>query len=290
MLSLSKQKQTNLKIEAKSKHENYLAYALTEADLCRVKQEKKLYGLMGYPLTHSFSQKYFTEKFQTLNLAGHSYKLFPVDHIMQFPELIMRHPSLVGLNITIPYKTDIINFLDQIDHEAAEVGAVNTIKIRQTAGDVIVKGFNTDIYGFEISLRNFIETLPLKALVFGTGGAAKAVMYVLRKLEIEYINVSRMASEKTISYEALTNEIYQSHLLWINATPVGMHPDEAGKLPIDYNRITPEHYIYDLIYNPSQTGFLQEAENRGAHTKNGLEMLHLQADKSFEIWEDSKVK
>ncbi|MBI3232512.1 MAG: shikimate dehydrogenase [Bacteroidetes bacterium] len=245
---------------------------------------------MGYPLTHSFSQKYFSDKFKTLNLSGYSYKLFPVDHIMQFPELIMRNPSLMGMNITIPYKVDIMNFLDQVDHEAAEVGAVNTLKIRQTVGDIIVKGYNTDIYGFEVSLLNFIPDTQIKALVFGNGGASKAVVYVLKKLEIPYQVVSRNPKGDEMSFNDVTEELYSSHLLLINTTPVGMSPDTASKLDLPYETLSAHHYVYDLIYNPDKTAFLTEAEKQGAHIKNGLEMLHLQADKAFEIWEDSKVK
>ncbi len=172
-----------------------------------LKQSKKVFGLIGYPLDHSFSQKYFTEKFKQLNLSGYSYKLFPLDHIMQFPELIMRNTNLVGLNVTIPYKEDIMNFLDQIDHQAADVGAVNTIKIRQTAGDVIVKGYNTDIYGFENSLVPFIGNNQLKALVFGSGGASKAVVYILKKLNIDYIVVSRKSQNNSITYTDLSKDI-----------------------------------------------------------------------------------
>lgn len=267
-----------------------LAYTHVLNELCEVKQEKKLYGLMGYPLIHSLSAKYFTEKFQQLGLSGRSYRLFPLDHIMQFPELIMRNPSLIGLNITVPYKIDIMNFLDQIDHQALEVGAVNTIKIRQTAGDVIVKGYNTDIYGFEVSLSGFIQEMKPKALVFGTGGAAKAVIFVLKKLGIDFLQVGRTETENVISYSALKKSIYANYLLWINTTSVGMYPDVDQKLSIDYETLTSEHFVYDLIYNPIESNLLTMALSKGASIKNGLEMLYLQADKSFEIWEDSKVK
>ncbi len=255
-----------------------------------MKQSKKVFGLIGYPLEHSFSQKYFTEKFKQLNLLGYSYKLFPLDHIMQFPELIMRNTNLAGLNVTIPYKEDIMNFLDQIEHEASDVGAVNTIKIRQTAGDVIVKGYNTDIYGFENSLVPFIGSSPLKALVFGSGGASKAVVYILKKLNINYIVVTRKPQNNSTTYTDLSKDIYNDHLLWINTTPVGMSPHDNEHLPIDFDSITSKHFIYDLVYNPEKTMLLTEAEKRGARIKNGLEMLQLQAEKSFEIWEDSKIK
>lgn len=256
-----------------------------------IKQEKKLYGLIGYPLTHSKSPEYFSQKFKEMGLQGYSYRLFPMDHIMQFPELLMRQSGLRGLNVTVPYKSDIMNFLDQVDHEAQECGAVNTIKIRQTKGDLIVKGYNTDIYGFRTSLLNFLGEARPEALVIGNGGAAKAVKFVLRALNIPYIVVCRHpeASDE-IAFEALTAEEAGSKKLWVQCTPLGMLPHADTKPELPYDVVGAEHLLFDLVYQPDTTAFMLEGAQRGAQVKNGLEMLYLQAEKSFEIWEHPEYR
>lgn len=206
--------------------------------------------------------------------------------MMQFPELLMRQSNLRGLNVTIPYKTDIMNFLDQIDKEAQECGAVNTIKIRQTKGDLIVKGYNTDIYGFRISLLNFMGEERPPALVIGNGGAAKAVTYVLRELQIPFTVVCRNPEAAgEISFEALTHDLAAAAKLWVQCTPLGMAPELDSKPNLPYEVLTNSHFLFDLVYHPEVTAFMKAGISRGAKIQNGLEMLHLQADKSFEIWE-----
>jgi shikimate dehydrogenase len=248
---------------------------------------KKTFGLLGYPLSHSFSQIYFTEKFKQLGLGGYSYKLFPLDNIRQFPELIMRSSSLVGLNVTIPYKEDILNYLDLTHPVAAAVGAVNCVLIRQTKGDLLIQGYNTDVYGFEKTLHTFIPAGSHKALILGTGGSSKAVAYVLGQQNIPYTIVSRNPAEGQLAYHQLDQACMSSHSLIINCTPVGMFPhiDDAPAIP--YQFISSHHYCYDLIYNPAETMFLTKCLAAGAKIKNGLDMLYLQADRSFDLWESN---
>lgn len=240
----------------------------------------KQFGLIGYPLSHSFSQKYFTEKFENEHIGGCRYDNFPLTEINEFKDLISNN-DLTGLNVTIPYKQVVMPFLDSVEDEAAAIGAVNTIQFRNGK----LKGYNTDVYGFVESLMPFIlERSDLKALILGTGGASKAVAYGLKKMHIQYQFVSRTERENTITYDALTPELVKQNQLIVNTTPLGMYPnvDEAPKIP--YNGITDEHILYDLVYNPVETLFLLKGKEKGAEIKNGLEMLHLQAEKAWEIW------
>lgn len=248
----------------------------------------KRYGLVGYPLGHSFSAGYFAEKFSALGLAGEcSYGNFPVEHIEDLKTVLPA--DVEGFNITIPHKQHILPLLSEIDPEAEAVGAVNCVKVLP---DGSFKGYNTDVYGFEVSLREMLRTFPgqlssLKALVLGTGGAAQAVHHVLRKLGIDFVEVSRTASgPQRISYEQLTPEIMDAHRLIVNTTPLGMHPNVSAKAALPYGCIGAGHYLYDLIYNPAETAFLREGRIRGAWVKGGLEMLVLQAERSWEIWND----
>ena len=244
----------------------------------------RLFGLIGYPLSHSFSKKYFSEKFQELQLEDHVYELFPLQHIEELPNLIKSHPNLTGLNVTIPYKQDVIPFLNELDSAAKEIGAVNTINFGQSG----LKGYNTDVYGFELSLKEtlsrFDGTKVEKALVFGTGGAAKAVEFVLRKLEIEFLLVSRSASKGHLTYDEIDKEILSEYSLLINTTPLGMSPNIDSAPPIPYDDLSRSNILFDLVYNPEKTLFLKEGERHGCLIKNGLEMLHLQAEKAWEIW------
>jgi shikimate dehydrogenase len=236
------------------------------------------YGLIGYPLTHSFSPKWFMEKFAAEGIDA-TYKAYPLENIESINDLLANYP-LRGLNVTIPYKTGVVDLLDHISAEVEVIGAVNCIDIRH--GQRI--GYNTDVIGFENSLKPLFQAHHTKALVLGTGGAAKAVNYVLDKLGIERTSVSRNKSDDTLTYEELTEDIIAAHTLIINTTPLGMSPDVDVAPAIPYDVITGEHLLYDLIYNPEETKFLQLGREQGAVTKNGYEMLVLQADASWEIW------
>jgi shikimate dehydrogenase len=240
----------------------------------------KIYGLIGYPLTHSFSKKYFTEKFQRENITDCTYENFPLENIQQVNELFNR-PDLCGLNVTIPYKEKILPFLTEQHEVVVATGACNCIKIKE--GNYI--GFNTDVVGFELSLKKYLQPHHTRALIFGTGGAAKAVEYVLNKLGIAYLFVSRKkGSANTISYHDLKVELLQEHLLLINTTPLGMYPKLDDCPDIAYDYLTPQHHLFDLVYNPEKTLFLQKGEAKGASIQNGYEMLLLQAEESWKIW------
>ncbi|MFF5381757.1 shikimate dehydrogenase family protein [Pedobacter suwonensis] len=244
----------------------------------------KKYGLIGYPLSHSFSKKYFTEKFHNEGITDHQYELFPIADIKSLPDLLSENPSLFGLNVTIPHKVNVLCYLNEVDEAAEKIGAVNCISIRSFEGESYLKGYNTDAYGFEESLKPLLGPQHNKALIFGDGGAAKAVKYVLEKLNIEYQAVVRKATSGTILYSEITPEILASHKLLINTTPLGMSPNVDTFPDIDYSLIGPGHLAYDLVYNPLETAFLVKAAAGGARTKNGLEMLHQQAEKAWAIW------
>ena len=241
----------------------------------------RLFGLIGFPLSHSFSPTFFAEKFAREGITDAEYSLFPLANISEFPRLLAENPSLVGLNVTIPHKVSVIPFLTSLSTEAAEVGAVNTVVIR---GEKRV-GYNTDVLGFETSLRRFIgNTSGLKALVLGTGGASMSVTFVLRKLKIPYHLVSRTDAHSLV-YQQLIPEVLTQYRLIINTTPVGMLPDIAASPLLTYTGIGPKHFLFDLIYNPAETRFLQLGAALGARTCNGLEMLHCQAEHAWEIWQ-----
>ncbi len=243
---------------------------------------KKKIGLIGYPLSHSFSKKYFTEKFEKENLQDYEYLNFECNNLDDFPLILQQNPELIGLNVTIPYKEKILKYVDYKDPVVNETGASNTLLINNGK----ISAYNTDVYGFKESLLPLLEKQHKKALILGTGGASKAIKYVLKELNIKYISVSRMPKNTSqISYEQLTENIVLSHLLVINTTPVGSYPDEKKAPAFPYKFITPEHLFYDLIYNPSQTIFLKKAKEKGAKVSNGLKMLYLQAEKSWKIWQ-----
>jgi shikimate dehydrogenase len=243
----------------------------------------KLYGLIGFPLSHSFSKKYFTEKFLNEGLTEHQYDLFELNDINEIVGLINNHPELVGLNVTIPHKETIIPYLDHLDKSAKIVGAVNVIKIK----DNVLTGYNSDFFGFESSLLKFINSsiASYSALVLGTGGASKAVIAVLKANKIPYRLISRSKGNDALTYDELNNTslIADSNLI-INTTPLGMTPKTDSCPDIDYNQLSNKHYVFDLIYNPPETMFLAKAGGKKAEVKNGLEMLQLQAEKSWEIW------
>jgi len=243
----------------------------------------KIYGLIGFPLSHSFSKKYFTEKFLNEGIADHQYELYPIENIDDLGELIA-NPDLCGLNVTIPHKVNVLPFLNEIDAAAEQIGAVNCISINHFEGESYLKGYNTDAYGFEESIKPFLKPHHTKALIFGDGGATKAVKYVLEKLNISYITVVRKATPGTILYSEITPDILKSHTVLINSTPLGMSPNIDTYPEIDYSYIGPEHLAYDLVYNPLETAFLAKVAANGGAIKNGLEMLHKQAEKSWVIW------
>ncbi|MHA4736684.1 shikimate dehydrogenase family protein [Dyadobacter sp. MSC1_007] len=245
-----------------------------------------LYGLIGFPLTHSFSKRYFTDKFVREKIKESSYELFEIKSLEELPTLLKKK-DLRGLNVTIPYKKDVIAYLDDLDDASAErIGAVNTIKIY---ADGSTKGFNTDYYGFQQSLVEWLDRRGescdnLKALVLGNGGAAKAVRVALQDLKMEYTLVSRQKSDDCASYEELTEELMNTHLLIINTTPLGTYPNTEECPLIPYEWVTRRHFLYDLVYNPAETLFLKNGAAKGAATQNGLKMLELQAEKAWEIW------
>ena len=241
------------------------------------------FGLIGFPLTHSFSKTYFNKKFAAEMLSDCHYDMFPIESIYELPELVDNTPELMGLNVTIPYKQLVIDLLDDKRNLPRGLDACNCIKIRQ--GRLI--GYNTDIYGFENSLTPLLKPQHKKALVLGTGGAAKAVCFVLEKLGIEYARVSRTANEHgTYLYRDLLPEIVFDHKLIVNCTPVGMYPHLGAAPAIPYASLSAEHLLYDLVYNPGITQFLQKGAHRGAKIKNGLEMLQLQAEGAWRIWNE----
>jgi shikimate dehydrogenase len=243
----------------------------------------RLFGIIGFPLSQSFSPGFFAKKFSDEGLANCRYEAFPLPSIDLLPQILKENPSLVGLNVTIPYKTAVIPFLHSLSDEAKSIGAVNVIKIKD--GQLV--GHNSDVFGFEYSLRNFLpDPFPknLRALVLGTGGASKAVQFVLRKIGVPFLIISRSRSADFIDYQSITDEILQSHQLIVNTTPFGMAPQVDGCPPLPYQLLTPRHYLYDLVYNPAKTKFLSLGEARGCKLLNGLPMLYLQAEKAWEIW------
>ncbi len=246
----------------------------------------RLFGLVGRSLAHSFSQTYFTQKFYQLGLEDHRYELFELAAASELPGLLARHPDLAGLNVTIPYKEQVWPYLHEVASSAARVGAVNVIEI-QADGRLI--GHNTDYAGFRESLRTFypVPAAGGRALVLGTGGAAKAVAVALRELGIAYWLVSRDSMGPHLTYADLTPEVLAAHQLIVNTTPLGTYPDVATCPPLPYAALTPQHYAYDLVYNPRETLFLRWAREAGAHTKNGFDMLERQAEAAWAIWNGS---
>lgn len=247
-----------------------------------------IYGLIGKKLSHSFSKEYFTEKFKKEGLDDHNYELFEIPSIEHFPELLKNNPSVNGLNVTIPYKTEVIPYLTYLDNASQNIGAVNTIKIK----DDTLSGFNTDVYGFQRSLFEKVSKGQIdQALILGSGGASKAVQYVLKKNNISYRLVSRARSASAITYADLhqDDQILKKANLIINTTPLGMYPDVEEKPDIPYQRITKNHILFDLVYNPERTAFLEEGEKHKAITINGLKMLFYQADRAWEIWNDPNL-
>jgi len=244
---------------------------------------EKKFGLIGFPVAHSFSKVYFEKKFIRESLSNHHYDCYSLKNINDLLPLLKENPTLLGLNVTIPHKEAVIGLLSSVDSLAKQIGAVNVIKIN---GSKLV-GYNTDSIAFRETLKNwFPNPKGSMALILGTGGSSKAVQYALQTLSIPFLKVSRVASKGNITYENINEDhnIISSHNLIINTTPLGMSPNEQLIPDINCDLMSSTHFVYDLIYNPEKTQLLKEVEMRGATIKNGLEMLHLQAEKSWEIW------
>lgn len=245
----------------------------------------KKIGLIGYPLGHSFSKNFFNEKFHSEDIDA-EYVNFEIPTINELPNVLLSNPDLVGLNVTIPYKEQVISYLDELSPDAAAIGAVNVIKISRQKGKLKLIGYNSDIIGFTQSIEPLLEPQHKQALILGTGGASKAVFHGLKKLGIESKFVSRTAREGMFTYEDLTPEVMAEYKVIVNCTPVGMYP-RANEFPnIPYDCLTPNHLLYDLLYNPDTTLFMKKGADKGAVTKNGLEMLLLQAFAAWDIWNE----
>lgn len=242
---------------------------------------RKRFGLLGRNINYSFSKGYFTDKFNNENFTGCTYENFDIPEIASFTEIIESTPDLTGLNVTIPYKETVIPFLDKLSKKAAQIGAVNTIKITKKGK---LKGYNTDYYGFKKSLEPLLKPYHKKALILGTGGASKGVAFALDELNIPYTFVSREAKENAIDYDRVNATTFDNYQIIINSTPVGTSPNMDAFPLIPYEFFTEKHIAYDLIYNPAETQFLKKAAAQGAQIKNGLDMLVFQAEKAWKIW------
>jgi shikimate dehydrogenase len=242
---------------------------------------KTIFGLLGKNISYSFSKKYFTEKFDLGNLEGYSYENFDLQSIEDFTKLLAENPELKGLNVTIPYKEDIIPYLNKLSKKAAQIGAVNVIRLTKKG---TLKGYNSDYFGFKKSLKPLLQPHHKKALILGTGGAAKAVAFALNELGILYTFVSREEKEGMIDYNRINATTFDNYQIIINCTPLGTSPNIKEFPPIPYQFFTEKHIAFDLIYNPEETQFLKKAKKNGAITKNGYQMLVFQAEKAWKIW------
>ena len=246
----------------------------------KIENKKHSFGLVGKDISYSFSKGYFAKKFEDLALADHTYENFDLQSISQFKELVHNSKTLKGLNVTIPYKEEVIPFLTSLNKKAKKIGAVNTIRFTKKG----LKGYNTDAYGFNKSIQPLLNKNHTKALILGTGGASKAIAYVFKELKIKYKFVSRSPKKKQFSYDDLDQKILSKFTVIVNCTPLGTHPDIEQKPAIPYQHLNENHLLFDLIYNPEKTAFLQEGETKGATICNGYSMLELQAEKSWKIW------
>lgn len=246
---------------------------------------KKEFGIIGYPLHQSASPAFFNKKFADESIDAH-YLPFEIENIEELPRILTEHPTLCGFNVTIPYKLQVMNFLEDMSDEAKGIMAVNVVKVtRDSDGTPHLHGYNSDVIGFTRSLEPLTKGRHSKALILGTGGVSKAVAYSLQSLGIEYLLVSRKSGNGAISYDEITPEIMHSHTLLVNCTPLGMVGHGVDKCPdISYSLLTPQHLLYDVVYNPEETLFLKKGAEQGAETKSGYEMWYLQALASWEIW------
>jgi len=243
------------------------------------------FGLIGYPLGHAYSQKYFEDKFKNLGITDAKYNLFPISEISKIHNIITSQPNLIGLNVTTPYKELVIPYLNELDETILRLGTVNTIKITRNGEKFSLKGYNTDVFGLQKTFAELNFPEGSKALIFGSGGSGKTVSFVLKEMGIGSTNVSREPENlKQISYSNITEAVLKRHNILINATPVGMFPNIDSCPQIPYKYVTDKHFCIDLVYNPAQTLFLKKCADKGALTVNGLTMLYEQADKAWEIW------
>ena len=241
------------------------------------------FGLVGKDISYSFSRGYFTKKFSDLGLDTYSYENFDFQAIEEITDVLKNNTDIKGMNVTIPYKQEVMPFLSELDQEAEKIGAVNTIQFTENG----LKGFNTDAYGFKNAMAPFLKPHHKKALILGTGGASKAVAYVLGELGISYVFVSRSAGDNKISYDQVTEDILKEHTILVNCTPLGTHPNIEERPSLPYEFLSDQHFLFDLIYNPEKSAFLTAGEAKGAQISNGLRMLELQADRSWQIWQES---
>lgn len=243
----------------------------------------KILGLIGNPLTHSFSQKYFSEKFEKEAIQHFQYELFELHSVDELKDLLLKHPDIAGLNVTIPFKEKVIPLLDELEETAQQVGAVNTIKRLK---DGRLKGYNTDTWGFAKSVLDILKEKKAPALVLGTGGASKAITFVLNKLDVPYQLVSRNRTEGVITYSDINSDLLSHYKLIINCTPVGTYPEISVSPDIPYELLNEQHFLYDLVYNPEESLFLKNGIAQNCGTKNGMEMLINQAEESWRIWNE----
>lgn len=243
------------------------------------------YGIIGHPLGHSFSPGFFNEKFQNEGLDA-VYEMFDLPRIETLTEVLLANPELRGLNVTIPYKQQVMPYLDELSDEARAIGAVNVIRISHDGGKMHMKGYNSDVIGFTRSIEPLLESHHRKALILGTGGASMAIEYGLNKLGLETLKVSRSEREGTIQYEKITPDVIHEYNVIVNCTPVGMYPHTEECPPLPYTSMNSHNLLYDLIYNPDETLFMKKGKANGAVVKNGLEMLLLQAYASWEFWNE----
>ena len=249
----------------------------------------RIFGLLGYPLHHSRSKEYFNAKFREENLRNCLYENFQLENIADIQTLLSSNPDIEGLNVTIPHKTAVMTFLDDSDNAAKAIGAVNCLKISKNFEIIKIKGFNTDAEAFKQSLKPLLVNFHGKALILGSGGSAKAVSYVLNKMDIQHLFVSRSPKAKNeISYPEIDSQCIENHKLIINCTPAGTFPDIDTAPDLPFHLLDKEHILFDLVYNPEETLFLKKGKAQGASTKNGLEMLYLQAEASWKIWNSNE--
>lgn len=244
----------------------------------------RLFGIIGFPLGHSFSQAHFSEKFSREKLADHEYRKFELRSIDELPGLLEREKELAGFNVTIPYKVEVLKYLDEIDKEALAIGAVNTVRVTHTGGKSILKGFNTDAPAFRRSLTENLTSIPETAIVLGTGGASRSVVHTLQSLNIKTVVISRKAAAGDYTYDTLPDEIIRTSGLIVNTTPSGMAPDVKNAPAIDYSQLHHGQLLFDLIYNPPVTLFLEKGGRQGCSTVNGEMMFRYQAELAWQVW------